>query len=522
MHWARMGKVYSYTRFSTPEQAAGDSYRRQTEAARKWAEARGLVLDDRLSFADEGVSAYRGTNTDTDRGLGAFLYACQQGIVEPDSYLLVESLDRISRMSPRRAQRLLDDIVDSGVTIVTLNDGQEYTAERLDSDPTAMLIALMVAWRAHEESKTKGRRVAAAWAEKRERVRRGEDAKLTRKAPGWLRWTDDGWELIEDYADTVRRVFQLTLEGTGEHAIAKALNEEAVPVMGRGKAWHRSTVAKLLRNPAVIGQLVPGHIEFDANGKKQRVTEEPIDGVYPAVISEEDWLAVRALKDGTTTSPRGRGGTSQPIRNLFAGLARCPDCGATMTRVFKGKKGGKPKLVCTMAKVGKAKHYVSVSQGEVEEAFRDGWQKLLADVPAGAPDDHLNRLVDDLQGTISAKEDHLADIQRDLECQSSQTAMKAARRIEEELRTLKEQLVDAETRRELADRGMIAARLEGLREAIEDEERPMDPARVNVALKVLFSGVTIDHHTGCLTFHWKQGGETNLIYTWVDQLEQAN
>tara|TARA_B100001057_G_scaffold233544_1_gene233786 strand:- start:381 stop:761 length:381 start_codon:yes stop_codon:yes gene_type:complete len=118
-----MGKVYSYTRFSTPEQAAGDSYRRQTEAARKWAEARGLVLDDRLSFADEGVSAYRGTNTDTDRGLGAFLYACQQGIVEPDSYLLVESLDRISRMSPRRAQRLLDDIVDSGVTIVTLNDG---------------------------------------------------------------------------------------------------------------------------------------------------------------------------------------------------------------------------------------------------------------------------------------------------------------------------------------------------------------------------------------------------------------
>jgi hypothetical protein len=51
MHWAQMGKVYSYTRFSTPEQAAGDSYRRQTEAAQKWAAARGLVLDDRLSFS---------------------------------------------------------------------------------------------------------------------------------------------------------------------------------------------------------------------------------------------------------------------------------------------------------------------------------------------------------------------------------------------------------------------------------------------------------------------------------------
>lgn len=514
MHWARMGKVYSYTRFSTPEQAAGDSYRRQTEAARKWAEARGLVLDDRLSFADEGVSAFRGTNTDTDRGLGAFLFACKQGLVEPDSYLLVESLDRISRMSPRKAQRLVDDIVDSGVTIVTLNDGQEYNTERLESDPTAMLISLMVAWRAHEESKTKGRRVAAAWAEKRERVRRGEDAMLTRRAPGWLQWTADGWQPIEGHADTVQRVYQMTIEGIGEHAIAKVFNEEGVPVMGRGKAWHRSTVSKLLRNPAVIGQLIPGHIEFDPSGKKRRVTEEPIAGAYPAVVSEEDWLAVRALKDGTTTSPRGRGAV-QPIRNLFAGLARCPDCGASMTRVFKGSKGGKPKLVCTMAKAGKAKHYVSVSQDEVEEALRDNWQALFADVPAGAADDHLNRLVDDLQGTISAKEDHLADIQQELGQHASQTAMKAARRIEEELRTLREQLADAETRRELADRGMIAVRLEGLREAMEVEQA--EPARINAALKVLFSGVTINHHTGYLTFHWKQGGETNLIYAWIDQ-----
>lgn len=516
MHWARMGKVYSYTRFSTPEQAAGDSYRRQTEAARKWAEGRGLALDDRLSFADEGVSAFRGNNTDTDRGLGAFLFACRQGLVEPDSYLLVESLDRISRMSPRKAQRLLDDIVDSGVTIVTLNDGQEYTAERLENDPTAMLIALMVAWRAHEESKTKGRRVAAAWAAKRDRVRRGEDVKLTSRAPGWLRWDGDRWQPQEAHAATVRRVYRMTLDGVGEHAIAKALNVEGVPVMGRGKAWHRSSVAKLLRNPAVIGQLTPGHIEFDGNGKKRRVAEEPIADAYPAVIDHADWVAVRALKDGTTSSPRGRG-AAQPIRSLFAGLARCPDCGAAMTRVFKGKRGGTPKLVCTMAKAGKAKHYVSVSQTVVEDAFRSGWQALLADVPAGIPDDHLNRLVDDLQGTISAKEDHLADIQQELGQHASQTAMKAARRIEEELRTLREQLVDAETRRELADRGMISVRLEGLREAMEGEEGPVEPARINAALKVLFSGVTIDHRTGCLTFHWKQGGETHVVYAWVEQ-----
>lgn len=517
MHWAHMGKVYSYTRFSTPEQAAGDSYRRQTEAAQNWAKARGLVLDDRLSFADEGVSAFRGTNKETDRGLGRFLEACQKGLIEPDSYLLVESLDRISRMTPFWAQRLLGDIVVlHGVTIVTLSDGQEYTAERLNSDPTALLIALMVSWRAHEESKTKGMRVAAAWAQKRARLRTGEEVKFTGKAPGWLRWENDSWQLIEEHTQTVQRIFRMTLEGVGEHAIAKALNEGGVPVMGRGAAWHRSTVAKLLRNPAVIGKLTPGRIEFDHNGKRRRVTEEPVEGVFPAAITEEDWLAVRAMKDGSTSSPRGRRST-KPLQSLFAGLARCPDCGAAMTRVFKGRKGGKPKLVCTMAKVGKAAHYVSVSQEDVEGAFWSNWQGLLQDVPAAPVDDHLNRLVRDLTGAISAKEDHLAEIQSEIEQRPSGPALRAARRLEEELRTMTEQLVEVEERREMADRGLVAMRLDGLRTIIEGEDRPPEIARVNAALKVLFSGVTINHHTGYLTFHWKQGGETDLIYAWIDQ-----
>lgn len=516
MHLMSMGKVYSYTRFSTPEQAAGDSYRRQTEAARKWAEARGLVLDDRLSFADEGVSAYRGSNIDGGTGLGAFLEACRKGLVEPDSYLLVESLDRLSRLPARRAQRLLSDIVDSGVTVVTLSDGQEYTAEKLDNDPTSLIISLLVSIRAHEESKTKGRRVSAAWAEKRERVRSGADEKLTSRAPGWLEWSEEGWQFAEPHAATVRRVYQMTIDGIGEHVIAKALNEEGVPVMGRGKAWHRSTIAKLLRNPAVTGRLTPGRIDYDEHGKRRRVLEEPIEGAFPRVISEEDWLAVRAIKDGTSPSSRGRPAKAG-IQNLFAGLAKCPDCGATMTRVFKGKRGGTPKLVCTMAKLGKADHsYASVNQNEVEDAFARNWQGLLADVPAGEPDEHLNHLVEDLEGSLRAKEDHLGEVSRELELRPSTAGLRQARRIEEELRTLRAQLQEAEERREMADRGMIATRLATLADVIEDEDNPMDTARVNAALKVLFKGIVIDHHHGFLAFQWRQGGATELFYRWVE------
>jgi DNA invertase Pin-like site-specific DNA recombinase len=58
-------KAYSYVRFSTPDQAKGDSYRRQTEAASEYAHANNLELDTELTFTDLGVSAFRGANAKT-------------------------------------------------------------------------------------------------------------------------------------------------------------------------------------------------------------------------------------------------------------------------------------------------------------------------------------------------------------------------------------------------------------------------------------------------------------------------
>lgn len=513
-----MSRVYSYARFSTPEQASGDSLRRQSEAARKWAEARALPLDESLTLTDQGVSAYRGSNTDEDRGLGAFLYACRQGLIRPGSFLLVESLDRISRMSPRRAQRLLDDIVDAGVTVVTLNDGQEYTAERLDTDQTALFISLMVAWRAHEESKTKGRRVAAAWAEKRRKVRDGEAVKLTERAPAWLQWTAEGWAERAPHADTVRRVYAMTLAGTGEHKIAAVLNAEDVPVMSGGRQWHRSTVSKLLRNPAVIGALTPGHIEF-IGGKRRRVTEEPIAGVFPAVISEQDWLTVRALKDGKAAAQRGRH-ASAPLANIFAGLARCPECGAAMTRVNKGNpaKGGKPKLVCTDAKAGKATHgYRSVPLDQLTDAFLTSWQSLMAEIPAGDRGGSLDTEASQTRGAISALEDHLESLVVATESNPSVALAGRVRQVEEELKTYRAMLHELEEAQANTDHGIIHSRMGGLAEAVEPEDGgPMDVARVNAALKTLFAGITVEYSRGRLRFHWRQGGETTIMYAWVE------
>lgn len=516
----RAPKVYVYARFSTPEQAQGDSLRRQNNAASAWAEKRGLVLDVSLSITDLGVSAYRGTNA-LDGGLSRFLEACRRGLIEPGSYLLVESLDRISRMPPRRAQRLIDDIVDCGVTIVTLNDDQEYSADRLDNDPTALLIALMVAWRAHEESKTKGRRVAAAWEEKRRRVRENPSERLTCRAPSWLLpRPEGGWMEHPEKTATVRRIFALTLAGVGENKIAATFNAEGVPVLGRAKHWHRSTVAKVLRNPAVRGTLTPGKIEY-RDGRRVRVLDDPIHGAFPAVISEADWLAVRALKDGKHRQPRGRH-SKAGARHLFAGLAECPKCGSRMTRVTKGsgKRAGAPKLVCTAAKAGAGCVYHSVPIEQVEAAFSRSYGAIFADVPAGERAGELDYESASIRAAIEGREDHLADLARELERTPSVVLTRTIARLEAEIGTLREEARRVEADRQVADGGLAHARLAALLDLLDpeaDEEVPC--GAINAALQTLFDGVVVDYDAGALVFRWKQGGTSALNYAWPAEAE---
>lgn len=509
-------RVYSYTRFSTPEQMKGDSARRQTEAARKFAEEQGLVLDESLSIADLGVSAYMGANLDAGTGLGSFIEAVRQGLVEPGSVLLIENLDRLSRAEPRKAVRLLDDIVDAGIAVVTLNDGQRYDTARLKADPMAFMLAYMIAMRANEESATKARRVAAAWAEKRRKVRAGEAKRLTLRAPAWLRPHGDQWAVDEARADVVRRVFRMTLEGQGEHKIAETLNREGVAPLGRASMWHRSAVAKLLRNPAVIGTLVPGRIERDS-GRKVRVLEEPVCGAFPAIISESDWAAVRSLKDGHAPANRGRG-TEAPLSNVLAGLARCPLCGSAMTRVNKGarKKAGRPKLVCTRAKAGAGCTYRTVSLDEVQEALLSKPAAFVDGIPAGDKGGQLDDLAETLRGSIDGTAAHLRDLEEETEGRPRpRHVAERIARLSAELDTLEAQLEAVEEQRRVIDGGLVRDRAVRLAEAIRDYEGggPLEP--INAKLRVLFDGVTVDYPNGWLVFHWRQGGTSAMAYNYA-------
>jgi len=177
-------RAYSYVRFSTPEQAKGDSFARQTRQAQAYCQRQGLVLDTELTFQDLGVSAFHGRNA--EKQLGAFLDAVHSGLIAQGSYLIVESLDRISRQTVRRAASRMGDIVDAGINVVDLSDGERvYNVESLDNDPIAFLMMALRFMRANEESALKSQRLREANAKKRKDA--AEDGKLfTRALPAWL------------------------------------------------------------------------------------------------------------------------------------------------------------------------------------------------------------------------------------------------------------------------------------------------------------------------------------------------
>src|SRR5437660_8225264 len=87
--------VISYLRFSTPEQAKGDTIRRQLAASEEWAAKRDLTIDRHLK--DPGLSGYSGANVSATGDLGRLLELVRAKQIPAGSILLVENLDRLSR-----------------------------------------------------------------------------------------------------------------------------------------------------------------------------------------------------------------------------------------------------------------------------------------------------------------------------------------------------------------------------------------------------------------------------------------
>jgi DNA invertase Pin-like site-specific DNA recombinase len=326
-------KCYSYVRFSSKIQARGRSYDRQLEAARKFANEKGWELDENLCMFDLGLSGFHALHKSKGE-LGVFLKTVEEGKIPIPSALIVENLDRLSRETIPAALTQFLNIINAGITIVTLMDKQIYDLESLSRDTSQLLISISVMSRGHEESLTKQIRRGDAWDKARHLARDGK--KVKSRCVAWVNFNKDEevFEKNDTHVETIRKIYQLYISGHGLYGICKILNENHTPTFHKTtKGWGSTTIRRLLTTRSVLGEMQFFKTSKIKNGERITVPDgEPIPNYYPAIIDEDTFYAAQHRQALRKCAFGKIGG----MKNLFSKIVKCGYCGATMQYNIRG------------------------------------------------------------------------------------------------------------------------------------------------------------------------------------------
>lgn len=462
-----MPVAYSYIRFSTPEQLKGDSLRRQIELSQKYADEHGLTLDTTLNLRDLGLSAYDKSNI-TKGALGIFLEAVKQKRIQSGSFLLVESLDRLSRDEPLEALQIFTSILKHGITIVTLMDRMQYNYETIKKNYNGLLMSIMIMIRAHEESATKSERVLAAWKNKKTKA---HEKILTARCPQWMRLSNDRthFELIPERVEVVKEIIKLSKGGFGASVIIKLFNKRKIPNFSNTtRGWGSSSILKILGSRALCGEF---QMQHRVDGKIIPLGD-PIPDYFPAIISQDEYFLLQNLRaERFKGNSRARKGNEVP--NLFSGIAKCGYCGSTMIMLANAKNDRRvPKrrkfLACDGARRGHGCYGVQWEYTEFETSVLTFCRGIDFEAVLGNTSNNAKQIVlslrEQIASTTAEIEEKRSRMSRLLEAielggNTPSTVMERIKKLESEIEVL------AKAQSELIREEGIARHAESLHES---------------------------------------------------------
>jgi DNA invertase Pin-like site-specific DNA recombinase len=220
-------KAIAYCRVSTDKQAEhGLGLDVQRAAITAWAEANGCTIT--AWRTDEGISGSNGL--DTRPGLAEAFRQLEAG--EADA-LVVYRLDRLARKLGSQIT-WIEQLESRGRHVISV------TEPDVGQDEMRVFVRQVLGAVAEYERATIVRRMKDGRALKAER------GGFAYGEPAYGQRAQDR-ELAADSAEVqvITRMRQMQAEGLSLRAIARALNDEAVPPK-RGGAWHAQTVARVL------------------------------------------------------------------------------------------------------------------------------------------------------------------------------------------------------------------------------------------------------------------------------------
>lgn len=229
-------RVAAYCRVSTDMEQQASSLETQMQSFREQIASRpGWELVD--IYADEGLT---GTNASKRVEFQRMIADCEAGKID---YIITKSISRFARNTMdclQYARRLKD------MGIFVYFDENHFDTGSTSSE---MLLSILAAV-AQEESHSISENVK--WG-----IRKRFQAGKPRWTPayGFFKNEEGAYQVNEEQAKVVRRIFDLYVSGRSLLDITRILNRENIPGMNGGM-WHSHTLSRILHNERYIGDVM--------------------------------------------------------------------------------------------------------------------------------------------------------------------------------------------------------------------------------------------------------------------------
>lgn len=312
-----------YCRISTEQQTEGDSLDAQEKLCREFAAVEGLSVAEVFREQHSGAELWERPR----------LTALRERLRDPDvTHLICYAIDRLSR-SIAHLMILVDECDRFDVKPL-------FITEKLDDSPEGRLMQSVRGYVGEvERIKIKERTVRG----KRSRVENGRLINASTPLYGYSQSHETSARALHPTeSKIVRRIWDDAFAGFGALNIAQKLNREAVASPGAGKRaykdgraplWSKSTVLRILKEPAYAGLSVAFRWQSNKVKNKRRrvVSERPrdqwvilADDLTPAIVTQEEFDQMQILISNRTSGDAARNLT-RPC--LLRGLIFCGKCG---------------------------------------------------------------------------------------------------------------------------------------------------------------------------------------------------
>ena len=402
--------VVAYARVSTEKEEQEDSFERQVSYYTTLINSKPEWKFGGI-YADPGIT---GTRAEKRPDFLRMIEDCRAGKINK---ILVKSISRFARNTVD-ALNYIRELKELGISIYFEN-------ENIDTlTPAGEVLITILAAMAEQESRTMSTNIKWSYQKK---FKNGEVLLNTSMMMGYIktdRRDEEGkviYEINEEEAVVVRRIYREYLSGVTVTRICRGLEADGIPTKLGRKRWQPSVIKSILTNEKYTGDALLGKtFKADVLSKKRQknMGQAPMyyaEGTQPAIIEKEVFELVKAeMQHRADEKNTAVGNSRYTSKYPFSGLLVCGECGHKLRRHVRKVGSGKqvPAWGCSnRISNGRAacdSHHVN--EETLQRTYTAAVQEMIADA------EEVIRLVQDSTGLVMEPENtaELARVEQEI------------------------------------------------------------------------------------------------------------